>query len=333
MKQYSKQLTLAMNTLIGLFSKFWLIVSITFVLTALSIVFVLVVEPRYQAVAVVFPNTEQSFDRFSGITSLVGMMGMNKGSEGIYSTYYYPTLVKSFSLVDNVLDSEIQIDDFKGTVYDYLKEYQQIEKRHEAVTYIQEATHSENDFDSGIFKLQVETSSPILAKILANLLIDKLDEFNTRNRSHAVAKTMSHLTQRIDDAKKQFEADQEEYLDFVTRHQTNNLSPAAESKLAQLNSKREISKDIYINLLRQRELNEIEITKNYPVLTVIDSAQVPIEKSFPKRKQIVIFTFMLSFLFACFLSLLIYNYESNSIPEQKQKELKEAFGSIFHGSK
>ena len=332
----NNQLQITIDTLTILAQKFWFIFSITFVFTSVAIAYVLVVEPLYESTAVVFPKTAQSFSKFGGLSSLVGMMGVSTGDDGIYSTYYYPNLVVSKTVLSKVTRKIVSFETnngrFQGSIFDYIQKSEEITDSLKVHAFIKNNITTSNDFDSGIFRVSFKSPSPYFAKAIVNVIVRELDNFNSQHRSHSAAKTMSHIDKRILEAKNAFDEIQGEYLKYSSTHQTSNLSPKASAHLDYLSSKNDLAKDIYINLLRQKELSEIEMSKNYPVLTVIDSAYVNPEKTFPKKRVIVSWIFLLSFILSNVLVLILHfiNENKDDLSDSSISNLRNALGSIFN---
>ena len=95
-----------------------------------------------------------------------------------------------------------------------------------------------------------------------------------------------YIKQRYDEAKVVFEQKQEEYAKFQDANKvlTSALSKAKEE---QMRSEFNVAKDLFNQLTTQLVQAEMKIKEDIPILTVVEPVQVPLERSKPKRVQIL----------------------------------------------
>lgn len=111
-----------------------------------------------------------------------------------------------------------------------------------------------------------------------------------------------YIKQRYDEAKVVFEQKQEEYAKFQDANKvlTSALSKAKEE---QMRSEFNVAKDLFNQLTTQLVQAEMKIKEDIPILTVVEPVQVPLEKSAPKRVQILLIWCFLGGVSGCGLIL------------------------------
>ena len=111
-----------------------------------------------------------------------------------------------------------------------------------------------------------------------------------------------YIKQRYDEAKVVFEQKQEEYAKFQDANKvlTSALSKAKEE---QMRSEFNVAKDLFNQLTTQLVQAEMKIKEDIPILTVVEPVQVPLEKSKPKRVQILFIWCFLGGVLGCGLIL------------------------------
>ncbi len=107
-----------------------------------------------------------------------------------------------------------------------------------------------------------------------------------------------YIKQRYDEAKVVFEQKQEEYAKFQDANKV--LSTAlSKAKEEQMRSEFNVAKDLFNQLTTQLVQAEMKIKEDIPILTVVEPVQVPLEKSKPKRIQILFIWCFLGGMLGC----------------------------------
>ena len=111
-----------------------------------------------------------------------------------------------------------------------------------------------------------------------------------------------YIKQRYDEAKVVFEQKQKEYAQFQDANKmlTTALSKAKEE---QMRSEFNVARDLFNQLTTQLVQAEMKIKEDIPILTVVEPVQVPLEKSAPKRVQILFIWCFLGVVLGCGLIL------------------------------
>jgi len=111
-----------------------------------------------------------------------------------------------------------------------------------------------------------------------------------------------YIKQRYDEAKVVFEQKQEAYAKFQDANKV--LSTAlSKAKEEQMCSEFNVAKDLFYQLTTQLVQAEMKIKEDIPILTVVEPVQVPLERSKPKRVQILFVWCFLGGVLGCGLIL------------------------------
>lgn len=107
-----------------------------------------------------------------------------------------------------------------------------------------------------------------------------------------------YIRQRYDEAKVVFEQKQEEYAKFLDANKV--LSTAlSQSKREQMRSEFEVARDLFNQLTTQLVQAEMKIKEDIPILTVVEPVQVPLERSKPKRIEILFIWILVGVMLGC----------------------------------
>src|SRR5207247_10065243 len=152
------------------------------------------------------------------------------------------------------------------------------------------------DDQTGMVRANVTSWYPELAAAIANRFIDYLNDFNTRKRQSQARERRKFVEQRITAAELELRAAEEELRTFYERNRSYQQAPQLVFEEGRLRRQVEIRQEVYLTLKREYETARIEEVNDTPVITVIDVAVVPQEKSWPKRTLFVVLSFLLALL-------------------------------------
>ena len=159
------------------------------------------------------------------------------------------------------------------------------------------------DKKEGFINISVKHPNPEVAAIVAqnaqNLLQQEVINFKIKNAQELLTFTEDLYAEK----KIAFEALQDNLASFRDLHQ-NISSGLFRNKLNRLESELSIASAVNEELAKQVEQARIQVRKDTPIFSIIDSVEIPIQRTSPKRKRIVLgFTF-LGFLLGLSYSLI-----------------------------
>lgn len=290
----------------ALFAKNKKIALITFVLAVVLAVSLFFILPRkFTSEATLLP---------SGSSSALGTLGFLAGllpqelmaTDASYqSSLLFPKIMQSREVLSEVINSEYDIRDdyleFKGT----LMEYKKIPNLDEAIEWIKTVVDINMDFETGLIQISVTSKSPTLSRDILKNLIMELEDFNQNKRRSKSRDNYEYVVERLNYIDSELLLKEKQLLEFMkdNRNYDQLTSPELYQQYNQL--KREVDKyeEITISLSRQKELANLELQKSIPIVSVLDSANVPLKKASPKGKLLLFAILMLAFVLLLFYLL------------------------------
>lgn len=148
------------------------------------------------------------------------------------------------------------------------------------------------DIKSGIISITSEMPDALASAEMAELSVQLLTEYIIEYKISKVQENLDFVKARYDEAKVDFEKIQEQMAFFSDRNK-NVVTAFAQTERQRLQNEYNISFDIYKGLATQLEQAKIKVKEETPVFTVLEPVRVPIDKSTPKRKIIMVVSLFL----------------------------------------
>lgn len=262
----------------------------------------LLISPKFTATATFVPETEARGTSLpGGLAGVAAQFGVSLGgSGGADSPAFYADVLKSRTLRDAILlasfaDPRSGSAADSSSLLDLLEvegdsEAQRLEVgRKELAKYTQIRVESE----TGIVAVSVETRHRTLSADVANFYIDLLNRFNLETRQSNAEERRRFVEERVTGAGAELQEAEEAYQNFLERNRQYAGSPELNFQAGRLQRQVTIKQEVLTTLRRQYEEARIQEVNDTPVITVIDWAVPPDEKSSPKRRASVVLAFFL----------------------------------------
>ena len=149
----------------------------------------------------------------------------------------------------------------------------------------------------------VEAARLLLQKYIIEFKIDK------------VKQSLDFIAERYTEAKQNFETKRQQLAVFRDANH-NVISALSRTQEDQLNNEYNLSFSVYSELAKQLEQAKIKVKETQPVLTVIEPAVVPLQKSKPKKLLILITFVFMGFVASLFWILI--KYKSDDLKSKKE---------------
>lgn len=148
----------------------------------------------------------------------------------------------------------------------------------------------------GYFILAANMPEPLAAAQLVAAMQKLLQKYVTAFKIEKVENNLEFVEGRYQDAKKEFEAKQQELAAFRDANRNFALEKARTNE-ERLKTQSDLLFSVYSELAKQREQANIQVKETTPIFTVVDPVTVPIERTKPKRGLICIaFTILGGFI-------------------------------------
>jgi uncharacterized protein involved in exopolysaccharide biosynthesis len=261
----------------------------------------LLLPAKYTATAAFIPEAESGGLKLpSGLAGLAAQFGVSVPAGAGTSPALYAQIFKSRTLRDEVLqarfpDPRTEAPADSATLLDLLDvEGESLPERLEAGRKVlDDAVSVRVDNETSMVTLSVETRYPELSASVANLFIELVNRFNLETRQSNARERRRFIEERLSEAETELRAAEEALKTFLERNRQWQGSPQLRFEHDRLERQVSLKQAVYTTLSQSYEEARIQEVNDTPVITVVDYAVPPQEKSSPKRKLNVILAFFL----------------------------------------
>ena len=290
-----------------------LIIYITIIFSSIGIVTALLLPVKYNSTTVfITQNQEKGSSSLSGVASLVGINLGSSSFGGEIPSTMYPQIIESVKfkrlLLDQIIDKKNNL-----TLKKFIIEYYSIEDIEEkeisdlGMTITEEEcfeilsdkvinveVNQKDGFVSINAELPVAEYSANVAKFSRELLQNIIIE----NKIETARQNLIFSESQLLEKKKEFD-DIYSKLAFYSDSNLNSVNSFVLNEKNKLESEFQIISAVVEEISKQVEQAKLQLKKDTPVFSTIQEAVVPIEKSSPKRAQLVIIFGFLGFVLSC----------------------------------
>jgi uncharacterized protein involved in exopolysaccharide biosynthesis len=273
-------------------------IAAAFVAAAIS----LLLTEKYTATATFVPEVDdQGVNLPSGLAGVAAQFGVSVPGGGGSSPNFYADVLRSRTLRDQILlasfaDARTEAPNDTVNLLDLLG----IEGETEAKRLESGRTRLKNinsisiDGETNIVSVSVETPYPELSAAVANRFISLVNVFNLETRRSNAEERRLFIEGRVAAAQRELWEAEEEQKEFLQRNRQYRGSPDLQFQYDRLNRQVLIKQEVLTTLRRQYEEARIQEVNDTPIITVIDRAVPPVEKSSPQRRASVTLAFFLA---------------------------------------
>jgi uncharacterized protein involved in exopolysaccharide biosynthesis len=240
---------------------------------------------KYEATALILPGPESR-----GLSSMIGNLGSLAGVAGVNlgdsDVDLYPAVARSHRVLERVLALAYRDE----TLAYYLNgdlpadslDLAHIERR------LRASLAADKDLRSGALTLRFRHRDPDLAAFLINGVLAELDGFFRERSGSELRHELRVLEGRLQKVADELRCAEESLRDF--RNENRHLAHSAALQLAEGRLARdvEIKSRVYVELVTQQELLKLRAAGEPSVVRVLDRAQVPLVKAWPRRTHVVL---------------------------------------------
>jgi uncharacterized protein involved in exopolysaccharide biosynthesis len=228
------------------------------------------------------------------------------------SSYYYLSEVQKSTLVGFILKYTIRLP---GTIIKMLKKdeiivdhlnnglYRFTEQEWSILESYRERFNVEVDSKTRVITVTTEMPDPFAAAIITNMLVKHLTEEVTRYKIEKVKLNLDFVQERYEEAEKRYQQKQRALALFADQNK-NIISSTAQIESQRLQNELNIAFELVKGLASKLEQAKIKVKEETPVFTVLEPVQIPIKKSKPNKKLILLVAVSLGICFSVFYILL-----------------------------
>ncbi len=270
------------------------------------------------------------------ISSVAGLAGLNLGgNRDAFTVDLYPTIVYSYDFILGLSEVKVKSSELgvETTYADYLLKHAKhpwwnypikwlkttianlledggednnglptglrylSEKEYALCEKIQDNVRFSVEKLTGIVSVSVFDHNPEIASIVADSVVERLNNFILDYRTSKARKQYEYTSALCDSTRLNYLALQDRYVKFVATHQALN-SPIQKAEMDFLEKEVDLAFQSYNTAMLQNQMAQAKIFESTPVYTVIESSYVPLYADSPKKLFMLIIFVMLSCVIA-----------------------------------
>tara|TARA_B100000579_G_scaffold435788_1_gene459935 strand:+ start:634 stop:1923 length:1290 start_codon:yes stop_codon:yes gene_type:complete len=307
-----------------------LIIIIPTILSILSIIYVLfIAQPLYESTSKIMSSSSGGSMGVSDAMGIAATFGINMPMGGSEPEWAYSEIIKSRTLARSMLKRKFDTEKY-GPNKSLLQILTNFNKSSEFGINALEVVAVDNfigmislseDKKSKIFTITISASEPLFSYELNSALIEELDLHQRKYNKEKTSETRQFIEERIVETKKDLENAEEALKNFNDRNRRIENSPALQLERLRLSREVTVLTGVFTTLKQQNETTKIEELKDSDYVIIVDKPEVPIFRSSPQRKRIVIIAGFIGIGLGIFISFII-EYFINSEKEERNKLVK-----------
>ncbi|MCC8088014.1 MAG: chain-length determining protein [Rikenellaceae bacterium] len=195
-----------------------------------------------------------------------------------------PWWSKLFAIPGKVIGGILSIFKDKGAedLGSDLNPYMLTKKQSDVLKRINDRVNIDVDSKTGIITMSAKMQDPLIAAIVADSLTVKLENYIIRYKTNKAIQDYEFTDGLFKEAEKDYYEARRKYAEFMDVNQ-HVIRQTALVEQIKLKNESELTFSIYSNLSRQKDMAQIKVQEQTPVITVIEPASVPVIKAGPGK--------------------------------------------------
>ena len=279
--------------------KFILIISFFFALLGVAVALLSPVKYSSETIFIT-QNQESNSSSLSGVASLVGINLGTSNFGGEIPPSMYPQVTQSPKFKRLLLNSTIDFDD-KISLKQFLIDFYKLNKEIDKINSDLFVSELENDFfkmidniisvkvnqKDGFITLSSTLPVAEYSAILTKKAKEILQKIIINNKIESANQNLIFSQQQLEEKKLIFDEIQAK-LAFFSDSNLNSVNSFVINEKNKLEAEFQIINAVVTELSKQVEQAKLQVSKDTPVFSTVKEAVIPIERTSPKRTQIVL---------------------------------------------
>lgn len=281
--------------LIGIFFKYKkLIISITFVIGVLSIIYVLLATPYYLSTATLYPVNKEEGGILKELSQTLGLSNKAKG-------YYIFDVLQSKRIASEIIYSKYKTVESKDSVN--LIEFWELDKldisenrKFEAANVmLNSCVNMRENKETYLITISAMTKDKFLSRDIVKNFCDATIRYLNTAQQTATSKSLEFTKERLDYTKMNLDKIQNEIVNFQ-KENSLIVKPDLSMEIKKKMEDRELLRSVVVLLEKEYELLKIEKVKESPIINILDEPYAGDKPVKPKKRQVVMINTFLGFL-------------------------------------
>ncbi len=156
-----------------------------------------------------------------------------------------------------------------------------------AMAAVEEVIVIEVDKKTGLINVSAEVGEPVLVAQFVQKAVELLQDYVIRYKTKQSREHLEFIQGQYDLKKSKYEQAQRMLFEYKDQHR-NMVSERVNLEFQRLSDEYDMSTTVFKGLAQQLEQAKIAVNEQTPAFTILEPAKVPIEKSAPKKKIILV---------------------------------------------
>jgi uncharacterized protein involved in exopolysaccharide biosynthesis len=297
-------------------------------------------QPRlYTTEAQFMPKGSRGQSQIQGLAQQFGI-AVGGGDAGA-SPQFYLDLLESRPLLAAVADRSYRVRTDKGVVTGNLATIYGIRNRNPAVVKSSVTNALKGQVDentslkTGVITVTVHAKYPELSVQIAQGLLDQVNAFNLNRRQESASAEREFIERRLAEAQAQLSQAEDNLQGFLQENRDFRSSPSLQLEFDRLNRTVTSRQTLYNSLATSYEQAKIEEVRDLPVITILETPEMPIQPDPHGGKRKVLLGILVGLAFGIVLAFLLDRLAANKKVHSDELEefaalKREAVGDLMH---
>ena len=290
-----------------------------------------IAEYQYTSTAKIMSTSSSGQSQIAGLASEFGISLPTNQSE---PKWVYDDIIKSRTLSRAILKREFFSSRFNKhlPIINILNNKEKINKENlyniefKTIGKLIDMLSLSQNIKTGVYTLSITSSDRKLSQYLVNAFIEELDLHQRNYNKMITGEAREFIEKRIETTKNELNLAEENLKDFAIRNRRIENSPLLLLEQQRLTREVSVLIGVFTTLKQQLETTKIEELKESNYVIVVDPPELPLIRSSPKKKAIVIYAMVFAFLLAVGIGLVKEFLDSTTNTERKKFSVaKELF--------
>ena len=293
-----------------LWNKKIVVVSITFLFIIASIYIALTSPEKYVSTSKLITKTSTSTPtgNFAQMAALAGITIGNRNSSD--PTAYLPVIIRDKDFINKILEKKwyingdsVYLTDIWEMEPDTTIENWEFVFEKMKISILRNGGYFDlsNDRTTGVLNLTTEFRTPELAYQVNIYLLQLIDEYISNSLKGQAKEKRNFIEERISEVSEDLKISENRLAGFKERNLDTD-APKVFLEEQRLLRQVNLNQELYIQLKKQYELARIEEKNDQPLIEILKRPEIPIWRSKPKRKLIVMIGTMAGIVISIFIS-------------------------------
>ncbi len=303
-----------------------LIAIITSSSIAIGILYILFATKMYSGTITLYPAQSGAKNPMVQMAAQMGMAGATAGD----ANYNIPDVVKSRTLSEQIVAHEWEVEGFDKKVNlleffdkinnpekpDWVKskkdedEWQQRRLYSYSTMIARDRISVNANVKTGLVTVEVIMEQPKLARDIANFISVFVSNWVNDTQKESIRKNLEFINERATVLGTELQEAENELKKFRETNRNILNSPDLQLELQRLQRQVTIKQEVYLTMIKQREINQIEENKSADVIRILDKAIIKPFSSLPNKKNVLIISFIIGL--SCSIIFVLTSYKNKS---------------------